>query len=89
MHILIIEDNIDAAAYLSKGLDESGHTVDTATNGNEGLQMALSTAYDCLVVDRMLPVRDGLSMIAMLRAGGTLTPALILSAFQGRWMTGE
>lgn len=80
MHILIIEDDKEAAAYLCKGLNESGHTVDYAEDGNLGLQMALSTAYDVLVVDRMLPVRDGLSVIAMLRAGGTLTPVLILSA---------
>ena len=80
MHILIIEDVKEAAAYLCKGLNESGHTVDYAEDGNLGLQMALSTAYDVLVVDRMLPVRDGLSVIAMLRAGGTLTPVLILSA---------
>jgi len=80
MHILIIEDDNEAAAYLCKGLNESGHTVDYANDGNLGLQMALATAYDVLVVDRMLPVRDGLSVIAMLRAGGTLTPALILSA---------
>ncbi len=80
MHILIIEDDEDAAAYLRKGLCECGHTVDYAMNGNEGLQRALSIPYDVLVVDRMLPVRDGLSVIAMLRAGGILTPVLILSA---------
>ena len=80
MHILIIEDDGDAAAYLSKGLAESGHSVDHAVDGDDGLHMALSADYDVLVVDRMLPKRDGLSIIAMLRAGGDTTPVLILSA---------
>lgn len=80
MHVLLIEDDTEAAAYLCKGLMESGHTVDHAADGNEGLQLALSVVYDVLVVDRMLPGRDGLSVIAMLRAGHVLTPVLVLSA---------
>lgn len=76
MHILLIEDDGDAAAYLSKGLVESGYSVDHADNGDDGLHMALTAEYDVLVVDRMLPGRDGLSIIAMLRAGGDATPAL-------------
>jgi len=80
MHILLIEDDGDAAAYLSKGLVESGYSVDHADNGDDGLHMALTSDYDVLVVDRMLPGRDGLSIIAMLRAGGDTTPVLVLSA---------
>lgn len=80
MHILLIEDDKDAASYLVKGLNESGHSVDRADNGNDGLQMAIGTRYDVLVVDRMLPGRDGLSVISMLRAGGDQTPVLVLSA---------
>jgi two-component system OmpR family response regulator len=80
MHVLLIEDDGDAAAYLSKGLAESGHTVDHADDGDTGLHMALTSKYDVLVVDRMLPVRDGLSIVSMLRAGGDTTPALVLSA---------
>jgi two-component system OmpR family response regulator len=80
MHILLIEDDKDAASYLIKGLTESGHSVDRAANGNDGLQMAIGTRYDVLVVDRMLPGRDGLSIISMLRAGGDQTPVLVLSA---------
>ena len=80
MHILVIEDDVEAAAYLCKGLNESGHTIDHAVDGNEGLHLALSVTYDVLVVDRMLPGRDGLSVIAMLRAGSLLTPVLVLSA---------
>jgi two-component system, OmpR family, response regulator len=80
MHVLLMEDDGEAAAYLGKGLRESGHSVDHAATGEDGLHMALNATYDALVVDRMLPGRDGLSVIAMLRAGGDRTPALVLSA---------
>lgn len=80
MHILLIEDDSEAAGYLLKGLNESGHSVDHATNGEDGLHLALSGNYDVMIVDRMLPVRDGLSVIKMLRADGNVTPALVLSA---------
>ncbi len=80
MHILLIEDDGEAAAYLLKGLDESGHGVDHAADGDEGLQLALGGGYDVLIVDRMMPGRDGLAVIRMLRAGGDRTPALVLSA---------
>ncbi len=80
MQILLIEDDKDAAAYLKKGLVESGYSVDHADNGDDGLQMALSAGYDVLLVDRLLPGRDGLSIISMLRAGGDRTPVLVLSA---------
>ncbi|HKJ09217.1 MAG TPA: response regulator transcription factor [Gammaproteobacteria bacterium] len=80
MRILVIEDDREAATYLLKGLTESGHVVDHAADGNDGLHMALSGHYDVLIVDRMLPTRDGLSIIAALRAAGDHTPALVLSA---------
>ncbi|HKH21721.1 MAG TPA: response regulator, partial [Gammaproteobacteria bacterium] len=80
MRLLIIEDDYQAAVYLAKGLKESGFAVDHAVDGNEGLYMAMSEPYDILIVDRMLPRRDGLSVIAALRAQGTMTPVLILSA---------
>jgi two-component system, OmpR family, response regulator len=80
MRVLIIEDDRQAAGYLAKGLRESGFAVDHAANGNEGLYLALSEPYDVLIVDRMLPGRDGLSIIATLRAQGKMTPVLILSA---------
>lgn len=80
MHVLLIEDDDDAAAYLSKGLIESGYSADHAGNGDDGLHMALTAKYDVLVVDRMLPGRDGLFIISMLRAGGDSMPALVLSA---------
>jgi two-component system, OmpR family, response regulator len=80
MRLLIIEDDIEAAEYLRRGLSESGHVVDTAHDGEAGLHLALHNTYDVLVVDRMLPRRDGLSLIRMLRADGRTTPVLVLSA---------
>jgi two-component system OmpR family response regulator len=80
MRVLIIEDDCQAATYMAKGLKESGYTVDHAVDGNEGLYLALSENYDALIVDRMLPGRDGLAVIAGLRAQGKAVPALILSA---------
>jgi len=80
MHILVLEDDHEAAAYLVKGLQESGHMSDHAADGDEGLEMALARDYDVLIVDRMLPRRDGLSVVHTLRDGGNKTPVLILSA---------
>jgi two-component system OmpR family response regulator len=80
MRLLIIEDDLKAAGYLAKALKESGYAVDLAADGNEGLYMALGEVYDALIVDRMLPGRDGLSVIAALRAQGKTMPVLILSA---------
>jgi two-component system OmpR family response regulator len=80
MRILLVEDDTEAAAYLVKGLPESGHTVEHAADGEHGLQMAIANAYDSMIIDRMLPKRDGLSLIAELRRMGNMTPVLILSA---------
>jgi two-component system, OmpR family, response regulator len=80
MKILIIEDDRDAAQYLSKAFGEAGHSVDLAPDGDSGFSLADSGSYDVMVVDRMLPRRDGLSVISTLRAKGNKTPALILSA---------
>lgn len=80
MKILVIEDDRDAADYLEKALGEAGHTAHVARDGETGFAMAESGGYDVLVVDRMLPRRDGLSVIAGLRERGDDTPVLILSA---------
>ena len=80
MHILLIEDDNLAAEYLVKGLGECGHVVDHAADGKIGLNIALNGHYDVIVVDRMLPDRDGLTIIRMLRADRNQTPALVLSA---------
>jgi two-component system, OmpR family, response regulator len=80
MRILLIEDDREAAAYLAKALREAGHVPDHAPDGDAGAAMAADGGYDVLVVDRMLPKRDGLSLIEELRDRGDHTPALILSA---------
>jgi two-component system OmpR family response regulator len=80
MRVLLIEDDSDTAAYLTKGLGECGHTVHHAQNGKDGLFMALDQSYDVLIVDRMLPGLDGLAIIRAVRASEDRTPVLILSA---------
>ena len=80
MRILVIEDDKKAAAYVVKGLAESGHTADHAADGEDGYAMAAQGDYDVLVVDRMLPKLDGLSLVARLRSDGLRTPILFLSA---------
>lgn len=80
MRILVIEDDLEAAAYVVRGLRESGHIVDHAGDGDEGLTLGLSSPYDVMIVDRMLPKRDGLGVVATLRMEGVRTPVLILSA---------
>lgn len=80
MKILVIEDDREASRYLEKALNEMGHLVDVAGDGETGYTLAEHGNYDVLVVDRMLPRRDGLSVIAGLRAQGVETPVLILSA---------
>ena len=80
MKLLIVEDDSEAAGYLVNGLVEAGHVADHAANGIEGYALARERPYDVLVVDRMLPRLDGLSLIGRLRAEGMSTPVLILSA---------
>ena len=80
MKILIIEDDLETASYLLKAFREAGMTVDHASDGDSGYFLASENDYDVLVVDRMLPKRDGLSIVSGLRASGDDTPALILSA---------
>ena len=80
MRTLLIEDDVTAATFLVKGLNESGHVVDHARDGESGLHLALTGRYDVIIADRMLPNRDGLSVVRMLRADRNETPVLILSA---------
>lgn len=80
MNILIVEDDQQTASFIQKGLMESGYVVDHAADGETGLNLALGGSYDALIVDRMLPRRDGLSVIQTLRLQGMQTPVLILSA---------
>ena len=80
MRILIIEDDKQVASFIAKGLTEAGWTVDHADNGKDGLFLAATERYDALIVDRMLPAVDGLTVIRTLRASRNSTPALVLSA---------
>ena len=80
MRLLIIEDDREAAAYLVKAFREAGHLADSAHDGLDGYALACEGAYDVLIVDRMLPKLDGLSLIRSLREQGVSTPVLILSA---------
>lgn len=80
MRILVIEDDKDVAAYLVNGLKENDHVVDHSADGKAGLLLAASETYDVMVIDRMLPSMDGLSIIKTIRATGNQTPVLILSA---------
>lgn len=80
MRVLLIEDDAEAAAFLVKALKEAGHISDHAADGETGLSLAETQIHDVLIVDRMLPKLDGLSVISKLRADGVQTPVLILSA---------
>ena len=80
MHVLLIEDDTEAAGLLMRGLRESGYTVDHAADGRDGLARALQGQFDLIVTDRMLPHLDGLTIIERLRARNSSTPVLVLSA---------
>ncbi len=80
MRVLLIEDDRETAQFLQKALKESGHAAELAEDGEAGLAVAQAGAFDVLIVDRMLPKLDGLSMVRALRQAGHRTPVLILSA---------
>ncbi len=83
MKILLIEDDRQTRDYVSAGLKETGHTVDSAKDGYEGLLLAKEGNYDLLVVDRMLPHLDGLTLVKTLRSTGTNVPVLFLTTMSG------
>ena len=80
MRILLIEDDPTVAQYLVRDLDGSGHEVDHVVDGNDGLRAATDGQFDVMVVDRMLPGMDGLTVVETIRAAENHTPVLILSA---------
>ncbi|ACJ31613.1 Response regulator receiver:Transcriptional regulatory protein [Shewanella piezotolerans WP3] len=80
MKILMVEDDATTVEYVVKGFIEQGHNIETATDGHQGLLLATSMKYDLIILDRMLPQLDGLKLLAALRATGSQTPVLILSA---------
>lgn len=83
MKVLLIEDDAQTANYIRDGLTEAGHVVDHATTGTDGFVMALDASHDVMVVDRMLPGLDGLSLVKSLRSASNVTPVLFLSAMGG------
>jgi two-component system, OmpR family, response regulator len=83
MKILVIEDDVETGAYIKKGLLEHGHVVELAANGRDGLFLAAGEALDVMIVDRMLPGLDGLSVVKALRATGAKVPVLFLTTMSG------
>src|SRR5690606_24078885 len=80
MRVLVIEDNRETSQFVQRGLREASHVAEIAEDGEIGLELARAGGYDVLIVDRMLPRLDGLTLIQTLRAEGDRTPVLILSA---------
>ena len=80
MRILLIEDEKKTAAFLAKGLRESDYDVEVARDGESGLQLALAVAFDLVIVDVMLPKKDGWTVVEELRASGKKMPVLFLTA---------
>jgi two-component system OmpR family response regulator len=83
MRILIVEDDEKTTQYLSAGLEQEGHVSDCVGSGTEGLELALSRQYDVMVIDRMLPILDGLTLVRTLRSQRIWTPALFLTSVSG------
>jgi len=80
MHVLLIEDDLSVADYIKKGLVQENHVVEHFSDGKQGLFAATTESYDVMIIDRMLPNLDGLTIIRTLRASKVMTPVLILSA---------
>lgn len=80
MKLLVVEDDTTTSTYIARGLREEGHTVDAVADGRDGLVQATTGAYDVLILDRMLPELDGLTLLKTLRGAGNKTPVLLLTA---------
>jgi heavy metal response regulator len=80
MRVLVVEDNQDMGGFLQQGLREHGFAVDWVADGDRGLDYAATAVYDLLILDRMLPGRDGLELLRLLRGRGVATPAIFLTA---------
>src|ERR1700754_1862787 len=83
MQILLLEDDAQTASYLRTGLEEEGFSVSCSGNGREGLFLATTGDYDLVIVDRMLPQLDGLSLVRSLRSSRIETPVLFLTTMSG------
>jgi two-component system OmpR family response regulator len=83
MRVLLIEDDPETAGYVTNGLAEEGHTVDHISDGRDGVAQAMGEDYDIIIVDRMLPGLDGLSIVKTMRGAGCKIPVLFLTALGG------
>lgn len=83
MRVLLIEDDPDTAAYVIKGLEEEGHTIDHTADGRDGISQAMGDNYDVLILDRMLPGLDGMAIVKTVRAAGHKVPVIFLTALGG------
>ncbi len=83
MRVLLVEDDREMVRYLKRGLTEVGYAVDTAFDGEEGLRLASTEMFDAVVLDLMLPGRDGMAVVSALREAGCATPVLMLTARDG------
>ena len=83
MKVLLIEDDVEMARHIVNGLAEQGSTVHHAKKGGDGLLLALGRNYDILIVDRMLPELDGLSIVRSIRSAGIKTPVIFLTTMDG------
>lgn len=83
MRIMVVEDDARTSEYVRRGLIEAGHIVDVVADGRDALSHGIRAAFDVVVVDRMLPGLDGLSLVKGLRASGLTTPIIFLSAING------
>jgi two-component system OmpR family response regulator len=83
MRILVVEDDTETAAYLTGGLEEEGHAVSWSRAGRDGLFLAMTENFDLLIVDRMIPELDGLTLVKTLRAARVETPVLFLTTMAG------
>lgn len=83
MRVLLIEDDAETADYIASSLRALGHGVEHAADGKQGFLLALDADFDVMVVDRMLPGLDGLSLVRSVRVAGVVTPVLFLSAMGG------
>lgn len=83
MKILLVEDDFDTAEYIARGLMEAGHKIATAEDGTAGLREAMALAWDLMIIDRLLPKVDGLSLVQLLRRNGNQCPILFLTTLGG------
>ena len=79
MRLLLVEDDKETARYISKGLVQAGHTIDVVSDGKDGLALAIRENYDLVILDRMLPGLDGLSLARTLRSAGSRVSILFLT----------